>query len=173
MGRLGYGIVSYFQLIYTFLLIFAILLCMHLPLMYNYAGWKAYDDEKQVSMTTSWTIGNLGQSMPRCTTVKMAGANLPVGCRTGKITEFTHLGVLAYHSEADNNGLCSYGTASDNTGNSCESFSKHDSPLFEKLINDCTNQTDCLITDLHSYIDIGTQTFDPGCTVDEKDTLFV
>ena len=60
MGRLGYGIVSYFQLIYTFMIIFAVLLVVHLPLMYNYAGWKAYDDEKQVSMTTSWTIGNLG-----------------------------------------------------------------------------------------------------------------
>ena len=60
MGRLGYGIVSYFQLIYTFLLIFFILTLMHIPIMYNYAGWKAFDDEKQVSLTTALTIGNLG-----------------------------------------------------------------------------------------------------------------
>lgn len=52
MGRLGYGIVSYFSLIYTFLMIFLILMCMHLPMMYNYSGWKAFEGEKQQSLTT-------------------------------------------------------------------------------------------------------------------------
>ena len=52
MGRLGYGIVSYFGLIYTFLVIYFLLFVGHIPLMYNYAGWKAYEGEKQVSLTT-------------------------------------------------------------------------------------------------------------------------
>ena len=52
MGRLGYGVVSYFSLIYTFLVIFFLLSCMHAPMMYNYAGWKAYEGEKQISQTT-------------------------------------------------------------------------------------------------------------------------
>ena len=33
---------------------------MHIPIMYNYSGWHAYDDEKAVSLTTGLTIGNLG-----------------------------------------------------------------------------------------------------------------
>ena len=46
MGRLGYGVVSYFGLIYTFLVIFFLLFAGHVPLMYNYASWKAYEGEK-------------------------------------------------------------------------------------------------------------------------------
>lgn len=105
---------------------------MHVPMMYNYSGWKAYEDEKQVSLTTAFTIGNLGQSMPRCTSIKMAGGNLPVGCRTGVITSFTHIGVMAFRSDADNKGLCASGTG-DNTGLDCDALSAQDSPLFTAL----------------------------------------
>ena len=60
MGRLGYGVVSYFELIYTFLVIFFLLTCGHLPMMYNYANWSAYEGEVLVPLATRLTIGNLG-----------------------------------------------------------------------------------------------------------------
>ena len=44
MTRLGYGIVSYMQLIYTFLMIFFLLTIVHVPIMYNNSSWQAYDD---------------------------------------------------------------------------------------------------------------------------------
>ena len=86
MGRFSYGIVSYFSLIYTFLIIFLLLTIGHLPMMYNYASWKAYEGEKQLSLTTQLTIGNLGQSMPRCAAIKLVGNTLPIGCNTGQIS---------------------------------------------------------------------------------------
>ena len=46
MGRLGYGIVSYFSLIYTFLQIFFLLMLVHIPLMYNYSTWSAFEGER-------------------------------------------------------------------------------------------------------------------------------
>ena len=52
MTRLGYGVVSYFNLIYTFLVIYFLLSVGHIPMMYNYATWKAYEGEKQLSLTT-------------------------------------------------------------------------------------------------------------------------
>ena len=89
MTRLGYGVVSYFNLIYTFLVIYFLLSVGHIPMMYNYATWKAYEGEKQISLTTQLTIGNMGQSEPRCAVVKMLAGSLPIGCNTGVITAFT------------------------------------------------------------------------------------
>ena len=36
LGRLGYGVMSYFHLITTFLVIFFLLACVHIPMMYEY-----------------------------------------------------------------------------------------------------------------------------------------
>ena len=144
---------------------------MHIPLMYNYSGWSAYDDEKQVSLTTAFTIGNLGQSQPRCSTIKMVGGVLPVGCRTGLITQFTHVGVMAFHSEAENLGLCASGT-SDNTGLDCDEVSRQDSALFEALKSECVGKDSCSIS-VHDYVYVGSQGAASSCTLDEKDSLFV
>lgn len=133
MGRLGYGIVSYFQLIFTFLVIFFLLFVGHIPMMYNYATWKAYEGEKQLSLTTQLTIGNLGQSMPRCTTMGMTGGSLPIGCNTGLISNVTHIGVYAYGSAAYDKGLCSTGTTTDDTGLDCDAFSSLDSGLAQAI----------------------------------------
>lgn len=172
MGRLGYGVVSYFQIIYTFLVIFFLLTCGHMPMMYNYATWKAYEGEKMISLTTQLTIGNLGQSMPRCATIKMVGNSLPLGCNTGLISEFTHMGVYAFQSEADQKMLCASGETGDNTGNDCASLSAHESPLFEKL-KDCIGKQSCIVDGVHDYISIGEQGIGSGCIVGERDTLYV
>lgn len=171
MGRLGYGIVSYFQLIYTFLVIFFLMFAGHIPVMYNYATWKAYEGEKQLSLTTQLTIGNLGQSMPRCTTIQMVGNNLPIGCNTGLISNFTQMGVYAFDSPAYDAGVCS-ANAGDATNLECDSVSNTDSALFSK-VQECIGKQSCIIDDVHDYIAVGTQTFDPGCSIDEKDMLYV
>ena len=172
MGRLGYGIVSYFQLIWTFLIIFFLLTCGHIPMMYNYATWSAYEGEKQLSLTTQLTIGNLGQSMPRCAAIKMVGNQLPIGCNTGSITSFTHIGVYAFNSEADHNGVCSTGNSTESFGNDCDSLSDKTSPLFQKL-DDCIGKQSCIVDNVHDYITVGKQFWDPGCEVGPRDTLFV
>ena len=71
IGRLGYGVVSYFSLIYTMMVIFGLITCFFLPVMYNNSQWIGYDSEVGISMTALTTLGNLGQSEMRCSTFKM------------------------------------------------------------------------------------------------------
>ena len=111
--------------------------------------------------------------MPRCTTIKLAGGALPVGCHIGVVTEFTHIGVYGFQSEADIHGLCSSGDASDARGVDCDALSDHNSPLFLQLKEQCIGKSSCIINDLHSYVEIGSQTFDPGCSLEENSTLYV
>lgn len=110
--------------------------------------------------------------MPRCATIKMVGNTLPIGCNTGLITGFSHIGVNGFRSEADSRGLCASGVTGDSTGLDCSALSDHNSPLFEK-VQECIGKQSCVVTDIHDYIAIGSQTWDPGCTVDERDSLYV
>ena len=66
----------------------------------------------------------------------MVGNTVPIGCNTGLITEFTHVGVYAFGSEAEQKALCSSDT-SDNTGNNCADMSSKDSSLFTYMQSQC------------------------------------
>lgn len=101
IGRLGYGVVSYFSLIYTMMLIFLLITAFFAPVIMNNMQWKAYEGEKMLSWTAQTTLGNLGASETRCSTLKMVGDTASIGCTSGKITEITALGVYAKGSEAD------------------------------------------------------------------------
>ena len=60
IGRLGYGIVSYFSLIRIFVQVFAFLSVIYLPVMMDYSKWNAFEGEKQVSGNIAYTVGNMG-----------------------------------------------------------------------------------------------------------------
>lgn len=45
IGRLGYGVVSYFSLIYTMMLIFALITVFFIPIMRNNMAWSGYDGD--------------------------------------------------------------------------------------------------------------------------------
>ena len=60
IGRLGYGIVSYFSLIRIFVFVFGLLSICYFPVMQDFAGWNAFEGEKQVSGNIAYTVGNLG-----------------------------------------------------------------------------------------------------------------
>ena len=120
LGRLGYGVMSYFNLITTFLVIFFLLACAHIPMMYEYHSWLDLDGDSDTPFLASLSIGNLGMSMPFCLTMKMVGEQVPLDCDTGLIAEVNHVGVLGFGSEADSKGLCASGVTQDDTGNDCE-----------------------------------------------------
>ena len=107
--------------------------------------------------------------MARCATIKMVGGTIPIGCNTGLISGFTHLGVYAFGSDADQNGLCSSGETGDSTGNDCASLSAHESSLFETL-KECVGKQSCIVRDIHDHISVGTT---GSCTIGERDTLYV
>ena len=73
----------------------------------------------------------------------MHRSSLPLGCNTGLITEITYIGVYAFQSDAEINGLCSSGTATDDTGLECASVSSHESALFLRLQDACIGKDDC------------------------------
>lgn len=101
IGRLGYGVVSYFSLIYTMMLIFLLITAFFVPVIMNNMQWKAYDNEKMISWTAATTLGNLGASETRCSTLKLIGDTASIGCNAGVITDISAFGVYAKGSEAD------------------------------------------------------------------------
>ena len=60
MTRLGYGVVSYFGVIFTFMMVFFLITLVNIPVMRNNAQWRAFDNERQLSWTAQYTTGNLG-----------------------------------------------------------------------------------------------------------------
>ena len=147
-------------------------MCLHIPIMYNYSTWKAFEGERQAGLATQLTIGNMGQSQPRCAVIKLFGDKLPIGCNTGVITDFTHVGVYKYKSAAERKAVCSSGTG-DATGLDCESISRADHGLFDQLQTACVGKQSCIVNDLHSYVQIGAQSRDSGCVLTQKDSLYV
>lgn len=92
MTRLGYGVVSYFGLIYTFMRIFFMITCVNIPNMYNNFQWSAFTNMSQLSWTSQYTVGNLGQSSTHCINVKVLSQSISLSCYTGLLAEITHFG---------------------------------------------------------------------------------
>ena len=171
MTRLGYGIVSYFSLIYTFLIVFGLITALNVPVMYNFSSWGAFAQYAQISWTTGYTVGNMGGSEARCINIKMLSESLSVSCTTGSVSEITHYGIYKKGSEADQRGLCTSEGVSVSTGMDCSAITRKDSLFYTDKLQPCVGQTSCLITGLHDEIPLGNNGGD--CNIDEKDSLFV
>lgn len=172
MTRLGYGVVSYFELIKTFLFIFMLITCINIPVMQNNSSWHAYASIRQLSWTAQYTQGNLGQSMTRCVSLKLVGDAVSIGCNTGLISEVTHFGVYAKDSEADQRSLCTSEGVSVSTGLNCASLSAKDHPFFTDKLQTCIGQQSCNINGIHDSIPLGAQS-DAQCVLTETDSLFM
>ena len=171
MTRLGYGIVSYFSLIYTFMLIFFMISLLNIPVMYNNHKWSAFEQYNQISWTTQFTIGNLGGSEARCLNLKLVSESLSVSCSTGTISEITHFGVYQKDSEADQRGLCTSSGVSVSTGLSCDRLSSKEHPFYTDKLATCIGQPSCMLSDIHAEIPIGSN--GEGCTLTEQDSVFI
>lgn len=101
MTRLGYGVVSYFGLIYTFMLVFLMITALNVPVMFMNSQWTAYEQYRQMSWWAQFTVGNLGASEARCLNIKMVSESISVACNTGTISAITHYGLYQKDSEAD------------------------------------------------------------------------
>ena len=173
IGRLGYGVVSYFGLIYTFMVIFFLITCMNIPVMNNNASWSAFANIRQLSWTAQYTAGNLGQSTSRCLNIKLVGDDISVGCQTGIVTKISHFGVFAKDSEADQRSICTTDGISVSTGLQCNDLSSFDHPFYTDKLKACEGQQSCLIHGIHDEIPLGAQPSNPGCVLTESDSLFI
>ena len=51
MSRMGYGVVSYFGLIHTFMMVFFLITCVNIPIMINNSQWKAFASMEYITWT--------------------------------------------------------------------------------------------------------------------------
>jgi hypothetical protein len=165
IGRMGYGVVSYFGLIHTFMVIFFLITCINIPVMHNNAGWRAYSSIRQLSWKAQYTVGNLGQSMSRCMSIKLVGDDLSVGCNTGIIADISHFGVYAKDSEADQRSICTNEDNSISTGLKCDSLSSKEHSFYTEKLLSCVGQQSCLLHGIHDQIPLGPQPLNPECVL--------
>ena len=173
MTRLGYGVVSYFNVIWTFLVIFTMITAINVPVMYANSQWAGFANIRQLSGYAQYTLGNLGASESRCLNVRLLSESLSVSCNTGQIGKITQWGVYAKDTEADQRSLCSADGVSVSTGLSCASVSAKDHPLYTDKLQPCEGQSSCLVHGIHDELPLGSQSGDSGCTLSETDSLFV
>lgn len=174
IGRLGYGVVSYFSLIHTMMIVFALITCFFVPVMYNNSQWFGYDGVIGVSWMTTTTLGNLGQSETRCSSFKLIADDISIGCMTGKIKEVTHYGVYAADSEADHKNLCSSDKSLGvSTGNECADLSSHTHSFYTEKLEKCKGLRSCLIHHVHEYMPIGNQPDAPQCELKKNSSIYV
>lgn len=148
IGRLGYGIVSYFSLIRIFVFVFGFLSIVYLPVMYDLSGWNAFEGEAQVSGNIAYTFGNMGMSMTRCMAFKLMTDKVSVGCHTGKIGNFTSFGVYAHGSQADDFNSCNADAGFDTGIPGCKFYSSEESDLFKEKLKPCEGRKSCVFKGL-------------------------
>lgn len=173
MTRLGYGVVSYFNVIWTFLVIFTMITAINVPVMYANSQWAGFANIRQLSGYAQYTLGNLGASEARCLNVRLLSESLSVSCNTGQIGKITQWGVYAKDTEADQRSLCSADGVSVSTGLSCASVSAKDHALYTDKLQPCEGQSSCLVHGIQDALPLGSQWGDSGCTLSETDSLFV
>ena len=78
--RLGFGIVSYFSMVKTYIVLFSILTVIHIPVMYQYSNYSVIAGTKQDKGFASYSLGNLGQSSTKCQSVRLVGDSILLGC---------------------------------------------------------------------------------------------
>ena len=174
IGRLGYGVVSYFSLIYTMMLIFALITVFFIPVIMNNMNWIGYDGETQLSWTAQTTLGNLGQSEARCTTLKLVGDSASIGCNAGKITAIAQFGVYAKNSDADKASLCSAKDVEISTGFSCDAISSQDHVFYTNKLAPCIGKQSCVMDSIHDELPLGSQSIIGGdCVLEKTTTLYI
>lgn len=173
IGRLGYGIVSYFSLIRIFVYAFAFLSLVYFPSMSDFSGWKGFEGEKQVSGNIAYTVGNLGMSQTRCMAFKMISDKVSLGCDTGKIANITSFGVYAAKSVADTNNMC-HADAGFDIGSGCKGYSSFESDVYNEKLKPCQGKQTCIFKNLEEVIPMGTSYPDgETCIVAKTSTFFV
>jgi len=103
LGYLGFGIVSYFDLIKSMFFLFAVLSLVNLPSLLIYKSYKNYSLDMIDNFHRTSTLGNLGFSMPKCMDTSMSTDTIILSCKTGQIGKITDFGVNA---KGENRTLC-------------------------------------------------------------------
>jgi hypothetical protein len=139
---LGFGIVSYFSLIKTMILIFMVLSLVHLPVMKAYSSYKNYSNDLLDKFKKDYSIGNLGFATPKCVHMGLGARSTILSCSTGKIKNLTDFGYLSIN---DNQDACMNKYA--------DSHCAYDrQALHRALENQCLGQKSCTLDNPSHYL---------------------
>lgn len=92
---LGFGVVSYFDLIKTMIFVFTVLSLVNLPNLMIYQSYQNYENDLVDSFYKTTTIGNMGFSATKCVTTSMETNNIILSCKTGFISKINDFGINA------------------------------------------------------------------------------
>jgi hypothetical protein len=81
LGYLGFGIVSYFDLIKSMFFLFAVLSLVNLPTILIYKSYNNYSLDMIDNFHRTSTLGNLGFSMPKCMDTSMSTDTIILSCK--------------------------------------------------------------------------------------------
>ena len=105
INMLGFGIVSYFNLIKGLILTFFILTLLNIPTMYIYATHSGFGKLSTSQMGNAVTLGNMGGSQTKCFSVGMQANSVVLSCGVGLISEIVDFGL---QSSIEDPELCTY-----------------------------------------------------------------
>jgi hypothetical protein len=92
---LGFGIVSYFDLIKVLIWVFLILTLVNTPNIMIFQSYSNYSNDMVDRGSRMMTMGNMGFSTPKCVDTGMATNNIIMSCKTGYIAKVTDFGINA------------------------------------------------------------------------------
>ena len=89
--KLGFGLISYRNLLEQLIICFFLLSCMVFPVFLIYTGGSGYG--LQSGIISNSTLGNLGQSSTECSQVPLSFDKIGLTCPYGKIKKWRNVGI--------------------------------------------------------------------------------
>ena len=98
-----------------------------------------------------------------------------ISCTDGVITSFTHFGVYAKNSDAENLDICATGLNVDTGIQGCDVLSSQESTLYKEKLLPCIGEASCFVEELIKAMPTRTQRldYDEQCTVSNTTVLFM
>jgi hypothetical protein len=108
---LGFGIVSYFNLLKICIFIFLVITVLHIPVMKIYKSYNNYNEDVADKLFKVVSLGNMGFSTTKCTGTGLAADKIILSCKTGivnRIFDFSFSGEFEDHDLCVRNttGVC-------------------------------------------------------------------
>ena len=141
MNYLGFGVVSYFDLLKVMIFVFLVFTLLHMPIMRIYEEYDNFSDEVMEGKFNIFSLGNMGFSTTKCSSTGIMTDKIVLSCKTGNITEIVD---HSFAAKWENKDYCRT-----NTTGVCSNVA---SPQLKKDLMGCIGKSSCQITKLKSYI---------------------
>ena len=102
VNYLGFGIVSYFDLLKTMIVIFLVLFLIHIPVLKIYSSHTLFSDDVGWERSLkSMSLGNMGFSTTRCSSTSMQADKIILSCRESLVQKIVDFGIITKFEDRD------------------------------------------------------------------------